>query len=74
MRYEKEGLYSKEALKQLFQTCPKCGQVWLIFGMEENDEYTCQACNHSFIIQRPECSEAEAPQKSGAMTAFTLGR
>jgi hypothetical protein len=54
MQRKKEGQSRKEALKRHLQTCPRCGQVWLVFGLEENEEYTCQTCRYRFLISSTE--------------------
>lgn len=40
----------REAMGKNFQRCPKCDQVWLIFGMKEKESYICRTCGHAFIF------------------------
>jgi Zn-finger nucleic acid-binding protein len=63
MHQEKDDQQWEEALKQHFQTCPQCGQVWLVFGLLENEEYTCQTCRHCFSILRAYCTDAAPLQR-----------
>jgi hypothetical protein len=61
MHQEKSNQQWEEAMKQHFQTCPQCGQVWLVFGLRENEAYTCRTCRHRFIIMHTYRSDATAP-------------
>jgi ribosomal protein S27AE len=53
----------EEAMKQHLQTCPQCGQVWLVFGLRENETYTCGTCRHRFIILHTYCSENQQHER-----------
>jgi hypothetical protein len=63
MHREKDCQQWEEALKQISQTCPQCGQAWLIFGLRENEAYTCRTCSHRFIILHTYCCDAAAPPR-----------
>ncbi|HYE73964.1 MAG TPA: hypothetical protein VEF04_11570 [Blastocatellia bacterium] len=43
-----------EAMKKCCQTCPKCGQTWLIIGKQKNQEHVCRSCNHRFLMRLAE--------------------
>ncbi len=61
MHQKKDTQQWEEALKQHFQTCPQCGQVWLAIGLRENEEYSCRTCNYRFTILQTYCSDSVAP-------------
>jgi hypothetical protein len=63
MYQEKETQHREEALKRYCQTCPQCGQAWLVFGLRENEAYTCQTCRHRFTILHSYCSDTAAPHE-----------
>jgi hypothetical protein len=62
MDQEKNTQQWEEAWRRHFRTCPQCGQVWLVFGLRENEAYTCRTCHHRFIILHSYCSDAPALQ------------
>ena len=39
-----------EDLKGKLQTCPHCGQRWLIIGVKTDEEHSCRTCGNRFII------------------------
>ena len=41
-----------ELLKRWLVQCPACAEVRLVVGANENDEYVCRECGHSFAINR----------------------
>lgn len=55
----------KEALKRRLQTCPRCGQVWFVLGLRENEEYTCQTCRHRFLTSRDDATSATQARAVG---------
>jgi DNA-directed RNA polymerase subunit RPC12/RpoP len=40
-----------DALKRQLQTCPHCGQHWLIVGVENGEEHPCRDCGQRFVIK-----------------------
>jgi uncharacterized paraquat-inducible protein A len=63
MHQKKEHQQWEEALRQHCQTCPQCGQAWLIFGLRENEAYTCRTCRHRFTILQTYCLDAAVPSR-----------
>jgi len=41
-----------ETLRQWLVKCPQCSEVRLVVGAQENDQYVCKDCSHSFAIKR----------------------
>ena len=41
-----------EKLKKWLVQCPKCFEIRLVVGANENDRYACKGCGHSFAIKR----------------------
>jgi transposase-like protein len=41
-----------EILRRWIVQCPQCAEVRLVVGANENDQYVCKDCGHSFIITR----------------------
>ena len=41
-----------EILKQWLVKCPQCFEVRLVVGAQENDQYVCKDCGHSFPIRQ----------------------
>lgn len=40
-----------EALHRWLVQCPRCSQVRLVVGAQENDRYVCKDCGHCFAIK-----------------------
>ena len=47
---KKQGERWLEVLKRWLVRCPKCSEVRLVVGANENDQYVCKDCGHSFTI------------------------
>ena len=41
-----------ELLKRWLVQCPACAELRLVVGANENDQYVCRECGHSFAITR----------------------
>lgn len=50
---KKAGESWLEILKRWLVECPRCTQVWLVVGAQENDHYVCKDCGHGFAIRFP---------------------
>jgi DNA-directed RNA polymerase subunit RPC12/RpoP len=44
-----------EALKSQRQTCPHCGQHWLIVGVKNGEEHPCRDCGQRFVVKLAHC-------------------
>lgn len=42
-----------EVLRRWLVQCPQCSEVRLVVGANENDQYVCKDCRHSFTITFP---------------------
>ena len=58
MQDEKDRHQLNETIEECFQACPKCGQIWVVFGLQENEEYTCQSCRHRFFFSLAAAADA----------------
>jgi len=41
----------RELLRRSLVQCPRCSEVWLVVGAQENDRYVCNNCGHAFAIR-----------------------
>ena len=41
-----------EMLRQWLVQCPQCSEIRLVVGAQQNDQYVCKDCGHSFSISR----------------------
>ena len=41
-----------EMLRQWLVQCPQCSEIRLVVGAQQNDQYVCKNCWHSFSISR----------------------
>ncbi len=54
-----------EALKRQRQTCPHCGQCWLIVGVKNGEEHPCRDCGKRFVIKLVHCLNDWPLQEQG---------
>jgi len=47
----KRGERWLETLRRWIVRCPKCSEVRLVVGADENDQYVCKDCGHRFKIK-----------------------
>lgn len=47
---KKRGERWFEVLKRWLVQCPQCSEVRLVVGAQDNDQYVCKDCGHSFTI------------------------
>ena len=40
-----------EVLRRWLVKCPQCSEVRLVVGAQENDQYVCKDCGHTFTIR-----------------------
>ncbi|MEP7343142.1 MAG: hypothetical protein ABI977_35785 [Acidobacteriota bacterium] len=62
MHHEENKTNWLEALKRKTQTCPHCGQRWLIIGARNNQKHPCRDCGQYFIIQQSNTMMAQEPR------------
>jgi transposase-like protein len=41
----------RQILRRSLVQCPRCSEVWLVVGAQENDRYVCKDCGHAFAIK-----------------------
>ncbi len=62
MHHEENKKDWLEALKRKTQTCPHCGQRWLIIGGQNNQKHPCRACGQYFILKQGLSLAAQEPR------------
>jgi rRNA maturation endonuclease Nob1 len=48
---KKRGESWLDILRRWIVRCPKCSEVRLVVGADENDQYVCKDCGHKFKIK-----------------------
>ena len=48
---KKRGERWLDSLRRWIVRCPKCSEVRLVVGADENDQYVCKDCGHKFKIK-----------------------
>lgn len=63
MQYKESKNGWLEDLKRQLQTCPHCGQHWLIVGLKNGEEHLCRDCGQRFVIKLAHCLNDWPPNK-----------